>query len=133
MLIEFSTTNYRSIHETQRLSMVAANDNSHELTNCMPSGISAIPQLVRTAILYGANARGKSNLISALTFMRSMIETSAAGIRERQTLNVSPFLFDPETTSHLNLRLSLLIMDYLINMDLHLMLLVSSGNGSSLM
>ncbi len=97
MLIEFSVTNYRSIRETQRLSMVAAKDTSHEQSNCMPSGIPAIPQLVRAAVLYGPNASGKSNLIFAISFMRSMVETSAEGIREGQTLNVSPFLFETET------------------------------------
>jgi len=98
MLIEFSVTNYRSIRETQRLSMVAAKDPTHEDTNCMPSGIAVISKLVRAAAFYGPNASGKSNLILALLFMRSMIETSAIGIREGQTLNVPPFRLDPETT-----------------------------------
>lgn len=99
MLIEFSVTNYRSIRETQRLSMVADKDASHEQSNCMRSDISAIPKLLRAAALYGPNASGKSNLIQALLFMRGMVETSAVGIREGQTLNVSPFRFDPETTN----------------------------------
>lgn len=99
MLIEFHVTNYRSIRENQKLSMVAAKDTSHQDNNCFPSGISDI-SLVRAAVLYGANASGKSNLISALVFMRSMVETSAVGIREGQTLNVSPFRLDPETNNH---------------------------------
>lgn len=98
MIIEFNTTNYRSIKEIQKLSMVAAKDTSHRETNCMPSGIPAI-SLLRTAVLYGANASGKSNLISALNFMRSMVETSAVGIREGQTLNVASFRLDPETNN----------------------------------
>ncbi len=53
--------------------------------------------LVRTAVLYGPNASGKSNLISALGFMRSMVEISAVGIREGQKLNISSFRFDSET------------------------------------
>ncbi len=98
MLIEFNVTNYRSIRETQKFSMVAAKDTSHEDSNCTQSGIPNI-SLVRTAVLYGANASGKSNLIFALQFMRSMVETSAVGIREGQTLNVSPFRFSPETAN----------------------------------
>ena len=98
MLIEFNVTNYRSIRETQKFSMVAAKDTSHEDANCMPSGIPT-GSLVRTAVLYGANASGKSNLIFALQFMRSMVETSAVSIREGQTLNISPFRFDPQTAS----------------------------------
>lgn len=96
MLLEFNVVNYRSIKESQTLSMVAAKDASHQDSNCMASGISALPQVVRAAALYGANASGKSNLISALAFMRNMVKTSAVSIREGQTLNVSPFRFDTE-------------------------------------
>lgn len=97
MLIEFNVTNYRSIRETQKLSMVAAKDETHAETNCAFSGIAALPRLLRMTALYGANACGKSNLIFALSFMKSMIETSAVGIREGQAINVFPFRFDPET------------------------------------
>lgn len=96
MLIEFSTSNYRSIKDAQKLSMIAAKDTSHQDINCMPSSIALKMQVLRTAVLYGANASGKSNLISALGFMRSMVEISAVGIREGQTLNVVPFRLDPE-------------------------------------
>jgi len=96
MLIEFNVANYRSIRESQALSMVAAKDTSHKDSNCMTSGISGLPQLVRTAALYGPNASGKSNLIAAFAFMQSMVATSAVGIREGQTLNVSPFRFEPQ-------------------------------------
>jgi len=99
MLLEFNVTNYRSIRDAQKISMVAAKDTSHQEANCMPSGISPALNLVRATVLYGPNASGKSNLISALGFMRSMVETSAVGIREGQTLNVSPFRFDTDTNN----------------------------------
>src|SRR3990167_9393600 len=94
MLIEFRVTNYRSIHETQVLSMVASKDSTHIETSCIETGILAVPHVLRSAILYGPNASGKSNLISALSFMRSMVETSAVGVREGQLLNVTSFRFD---------------------------------------
>ncbi len=96
MLIEFRVSNYRSFHEPQVLSMVAAKDPSLQESNCMESGIAAAPKLLRSAVLYGPNAGGKSNLISALAFMRSMVETSAVGVREGQALNVTPFRLDPK-------------------------------------
>lgn len=99
MLIQFSVTNYRSIKETQNLSMVATKDDSLQASHCIETGIPKLPQLVRAAVLYGANASGKSNLISALGFMRRMVETSAMGIREGQILNISPFRFDSKTLS----------------------------------
>lgn len=99
MLVEFCVTNYRSIHKTQTLSMVASKDTTHEGTSCIETGILAISKVLRSAILYGPNASGKSNLITALGFMRSMIETSAVGIREGQSLNVTPFRFDSTTSN----------------------------------
>src|SRR3990167_10068922 len=99
MLIEFRVTNFRSIRETQVFSMVASKDGAHVESSCIETGIPAIPRVLRSAILYGPNASGKSNLISALGFMRSMVETSAVGVREGQSLNVTPFRFDPITSS----------------------------------
>ena len=98
MLIEFNVTNYRSLHDKQTLSMVAAKDEALQGSNCIESGLTAIPQLLRSAVLYGSNASGKSNLIIALGFMRSMIETSATTVLEGQALNVTPFRFDPDSS-----------------------------------
>ena len=65
MLIEFQVANYRSFREPQVLSMVAASDTSLAESNCAESGINAAPKLLRSAVLYGPNAGGKSNLIAA--------------------------------------------------------------------
>ena len=97
MLIEFRVTNFRSIRETQVFSMVASKDGAHVESSCIETGIPAIPRALRSAILYGPNASGKSNLISALGFMRSMVETSAISVREGQLLPVTPFRFDLTT------------------------------------
>jgi AAA15 family ATPase/GTPase len=99
MLVQFNVANYRSVKEVQALSMVAAKDKTHQISNCMLAGASGLSQLVRAAVLYGANASGKSNLVSALAFMRGMVETSAVSIREGQALNISPFRFDSKTTT----------------------------------
>lgn len=98
MLVQFQIANFRSIKDSQILSIVATKDPSHQNSNCIQTGIAGPPHLVRSAVLYGANASGKSNLISALAFMQSMVETSAISIREGHTLNISPFRFDPKTT-----------------------------------
>ena len=74
MLIEFSATNYRSIREKQTLSL-AASKYYGELKdqNCFESGIPGVPKLVRSAVIYGPNASGKSNLLLALSFMQYMV------------------------------------------------------------
>jgi AAA15 family ATPase/GTPase len=94
MLIEFKVTNYRSIKETLTFSMVANSDAEHEASHCMESGISKTLQLLRSAAIYGPNASGKTNIITALMFMRELIATSATAMREGQTFNISSFRFD---------------------------------------
>jgi len=77
MLIEFKVTNYRSIRETQTLSMVASAAKEHRDTHTISSGISELGPLLRSAVIYGPNAAGKSNVLKALQFMKLLIVTSA--------------------------------------------------------
>ncbi|HXH55112.1 MAG TPA: ATP-binding protein [Gammaproteobacteria bacterium] len=95
MLVEFKVTNYRSFQEPAVLSMVASKDDTFENSNCL----EANPRLLRSAVLYGANASGKSNLIFALAFMKNMVEASATQLREGQPLNIAPFRFNAATLS----------------------------------
>jgi len=93
MLIDFRLTNYRSFSESQTLSMVASAGKEHEHTHLFASGISVAPHLLRSAIVYGPNAGGKTNLVRAFQFMQSMVAQSATLVQEGQSLNVQPFLF----------------------------------------
>lgn len=72
MLVEFQVTNFRSFRDTQRLSMVASADASLPENTI---GISALgkQRLLRSTVIYGANAAGKSNLLAALESLRSLI------------------------------------------------------------
>ncbi|MBF0457683.1 MAG: ATP-binding protein [Nitrospirae bacterium] len=94
MLIEFSVTNYRSINQKQTLSMVAAKGGTAEDKNTFPTNISGLPYLLRSAVIYGANASGKTNVIRALAFMRSFVINSFSQLSEGSSINVKPFLFD---------------------------------------
>ncbi len=95
MLIEFSVTNYRSIREKQTLSM-AASKYYGELKdqNCFDSGIPGLPQLVRSAVIYGPNASGKSNLLVALSLMQDMVRSSAKEIQAGEKLDIYSFQLD---------------------------------------
>lgn len=97
MLIEFRVANFRSIREEQTLSMVAAKDNSHATTHLTPTGVRSIPNLIRSAVIYGPNAGGKSNLLDALAFMRNVVANSATQLVEGQLFNCQPFKSDPES------------------------------------
>lgn len=99
MLIEFRVANFRSIREEQVLSMVAAKDNSHAATHLMATGVPSIPKLVRSAVIYGPNAGGKSNLVDAVTFMRNVVANSATQVVEGQRFNCQPFKLDAKSAN----------------------------------
>ncbi len=74
MLIEFRVKNFRSIKEEQTLSMAASSDDSlPENTFALTPRNTQSQQLpihkmrfLKSAVIYGANASGKSNLLSAM-------------------------------------------------------------------
>ena len=99
MLIDFRVKNFRSLRDEQVLSLVAAKDKTlHEL-NTMPSGIKAAPFLLRSAVIYGANASGKSNLIKALHYMRAVVAESASIMQPGELFNVKPFRLDAKSST----------------------------------
>ncbi len=72
MLLQFKCSNHRSIKEKVTFSMVAGNDNtSEELLKEFGNF-----RVLRSAIIYGANGSGKSNFISALSFMCGLVSNS---------------------------------------------------------
>jgi uncharacterized protein len=64
-----------------------------------PRDLKAAPSLLRSAVLYGANASGKSNLIKALQYMRGVVMESATVIQPGQTYAVQPFRLDADRQS----------------------------------
>ncbi len=72
MLLEFKCSNHKSIKEKVNFSMIAGNDNtSEELLKKFGNF-----RVLRSAVIYGANGSGKSNFISALSFMRDLVSNS---------------------------------------------------------
>lgn len=88
MILEFTVGNFLSFYEKKTISFEA-------------KGISELKQnvivfekhkLLRSAIIYGANSSGKSNLIKALDRMRDNILHSVK-LNDSEELDYSPFLF----------------------------------------
>jgi uncharacterized protein len=97
MFIEFNVTNFRSIKRTLTLSMTASKYyRGLEETNCLESGIAGLPKLLRSGVLYGPNAGGKSNLFKAIQFMQTFVLTSHA-LQEGKKINVAPFALAVDT------------------------------------
>ncbi len=94
MLVEFRIKNFRSLREEQVLSLVASSDKTLLDTHAVSTGLKAAPHLLKSAVVYGANASGKSNLIKALQYMRSVVMESAA-LQPGQTFDrLPPFKLD---------------------------------------
>ena len=96
MLIEFSVTNFRSIKEETRLSLVASHDKKHGDSNVVEPKLAEDGRpiwLLRSVAIYGANASGKTNLLRGLKTMRDIVLHSSDRLDE---LPVTPFRFDPE-------------------------------------
>jgi uncharacterized protein len=98
MLIEFSVANFRSVKQKQTFSFVSAKGNELAETNTFHSPIGKLSPLLRSAVMYGANASGKSNFLRALGFMHFLILNSFGALQEGQLIPVTPFLFDSDST-----------------------------------
>lgn len=95
MLIEFEVGNFLSFRDPARLSMLAANPIKEYLEqNTFQAGRY---RLLKSVVIYGANASGKSNLLDAMAFMRSFVINSSRGMQIGEDIPVRPFKLDSIT------------------------------------
>ena len=99
MLVEFRIKNFCSLRDEQVLSLVATKDKTLQDSNTQATGISAAPNVLRSVVIYGANASGKSNLIKALQYMRGVVTESATAIAPGQIFGVQPFRLDSDSAN----------------------------------
>ncbi|MEH2350879.1 MAG: ATP-binding protein [Nostoc sp.] len=99
MLIEFSVGNYRSFKEQVTFSMVVAKlvaeDKKLDENNVFE--IDDDLKLLKSAAIYGANASGKSNLATALAFMRWFMINSSKETQSTEKIGVERFKLSTET------------------------------------
>ncbi|MBE8190521.1 MAG: ATP-binding protein [Candidatus Thioglobus sp.] len=99
MLLEFSVTNFRSIKEKQTLSLLKTKKNELEnnfTTITLSTGKTL--DVLNSAVIYGANASGKSNLVSAMNDMIAIILQSA-NFQLGEIVPVEPFLLAKKNAS----------------------------------
>jgi len=98
MLIQFSFKNFKCFKQEAKLSLIASN---YDKSTRGQENIFTVEKfglkLLRSAIIYGANASGKTKLIEGLSFMRNFILTSSKESQIDEPINVSPFLLSSET------------------------------------
>jgi AAA15 family ATPase/GTPase len=98
MLIQFNFKNFKSFRDEVSLDLSATkisehSDNVVEIAN---------DKLLKVAVIYGANASGKSNVYEAFEFMRYYVvesfkfggENESRQKKDSDYVRVSPFLFD---------------------------------------
>lgn len=99
MLIELSVANFRSFRERVTLSLeaeprISERDKAVDERNVAHT---ADGDLLRVVGIYGANASGKSNLITALATLRDLVLNSAREGQMGDELPAAPFRLDTET------------------------------------
>ncbi|MGP2785413.1 MULTISPECIES: AAA family ATPase [Serratia] len=96
MLIEFSITNFRSIAGTQTFSMNASKLNELRESNTFSLESPNKLELLRSAVIYGPNAAGKSNFLQAMREMGEIVVTSASSKQAGDAFDTEPFRLDSE-------------------------------------
>ena len=88
MLLQFTIGNWASFKDPMTLSLEASSDIEHAETNV---AIVGERRLLRSAVVYGANASGKSNLLSAMKFMQTFILFSSRETQVEEEIGTEPF------------------------------------------
>lgn len=92
MILNFSIQNFGSIKDKQTLSFEA--DKSDHLEEAYVTRCGG-RRILKLALLYGANASGKTTVLKALDFLRELVIKPKNKKTER--LDFEPYLFDPDT------------------------------------
>ncbi len=90
MLIRFFVRNFRSINDEVELSMIPGKVRKHPdhvVKDSRKNGFN----LLKTSVLYGANAAGKSNIIEAIRFAQHLI---TEGTRSNTSIRFQRFRLD---------------------------------------
>ncbi|MFW6248849.1 MAG: AAA family ATPase, partial [Bacteroidota bacterium] len=109
MIFEFKVRNYLSVKDEQVLSFEATSDTTLDDVFTVKMGKHKV---LKSAIIFGPNASGKSNILASLNFLRQF------AIRVMQTKDEEtghiPFLLDANSRNqHGFLELSFFVNDYL--------------------
>ena len=93
MLISFSVRNFRAFREKVEWSLIAFADKTREEDNVVELPGFGL-RLLKSAVVYGANASGKSKLVEAMEYMQGFVRGSSDGQIGKPT-GVKPFRLNP--------------------------------------
>ena len=93
MIVNFSVQNFGSIKDKQILSFEA--DKSTHLEDYYIIKANESLRLLKLALIYGANASGKTTILKAIDFLRKIVLDPAK--KKTDPIEFNPFLFDSKT------------------------------------
>jgi AAA15 family ATPase/GTPase len=98
MILQFSIKNYRTFKESAVLSFIASNydKDTRENENIHYNEKFGL-RLLKSAVIYGANASGKSKLLDAFAFMRHYVINSSKEGQKGDEIDVHPFRLNSAT------------------------------------
>jgi hypothetical protein len=97
MLIQFTVSNFLSIKESATLNMLAVKPiKEFEDENVFDVDRYS---LLKSSVIYGANASGKSNILKAMGFFKWFAVNSAKETQVDENIDVTPFKLSTETES----------------------------------
>jgi len=98
MLLQFSIKNFRTFKEKATLSFLASNydKDTRELDNIFFGERFGL-RVLKSAVIYGANASGKSKLLDAIEFMKDFVVNSSKESQKGEEIGVKPFRLSSET------------------------------------
>ncbi len=91
MLLEFTVNNFKSIKDTMKFSMLATSRDKGNTSEVRGY------KILKSAILYGANASGKSNFLRAMAFMSRFVLNRYKILQSTDKLPHEPFKLCDET------------------------------------
>ncbi len=95
MLIEYSVENFRSISEKTTFSMVPSKERKKAENLIRVDGVTGVTKLLKSAVIFGANASGKTNQIRALDLMQFIVRMSR-NFNKGDKIPYFPFILNSE-------------------------------------
>lgn len=97
MFVQFSVSNFLSFKDEAILSMLSAKIKSKdkELDKRTTFPVCKNITLLKSAVIYGANGSGKSNIFNAIAFMKKMVIDSSKESQVDEDISVKPFKLNP--------------------------------------
>ncbi len=98
MLLQFSVKNFKTFKDKASLNLVASNydKDTREFDNIYNDDKFGI-RLLKSAVVYGSNASGKSKFFEALSFMKYFVISSSKESQKGDEIDTEPFKLSSES------------------------------------